>query len=189
MSLDGKLFAILGRLWLNWPVWGGMLATMLLAQHVWVLFAPAERALPGNTSIPLSSRTGQLFGTTSSGGPATSSLDGIRPVGIFAHSTRGFAVMQTPAGQRGVGMGSEVAPGIRLVGTHTDHVILERNGAKQRVDLKVTAVTGGITPAQTVVTRPAETNTPDNAPVLEKLTPDQQRVMKQILQNNHRGLP
>lgn len=190
MLLERKVFTAPVRLWMNWPLWGGLLATLLLAQHAWVLFAPAERALPGDTAIPLSNRTGQLFGTAGATGTATSSLDGIRPVGIFAHSTRGFAVMQTPSGQRGTGLGSEVAPGIRLVETHADHVILERNGVRQRVDLSAASATEGITlAAPSVITPPENPLINANEPLLDRLAPEQQIMMKQMLQNNHRGLP
>lgn len=193
MLLERKVFTAPARLWMNWPIWGGLLATMLLAQHAWVLFAPAERALPGNTSIPLSNRTGQLFGAANNtNNAATSSLDGIRPVGIFAHSTRGFAVMQTPTGQRGVGLGSEVAPGIRLVETHADHVVLERSSIRQRVDLSAASAADGIVvspPAPTVVQQTQSPQLTANAPLLDRLAPEQQTMMKQMLQNNHRGLP
>ncbi|MDD2701497.1 MAG: type II secretion system protein N [Sideroxydans sp.] len=190
MLLERKVFTAPARLWMNWPLWGSVLATMLLAQHAWVLFAPAERALPGNTSIPASNRTGQLFGTASVGSAPSASLDGIRPVGIFAHSTRGFAVMQTPSGQRGVGLGSEVAPGIRLVETHADHVILERNGIRQRVDLSAPSAADGISsPAPAVVQQAEDSRITANAPLLDRLSPEQQTMMKQMLQNNHRGLP
>ena len=192
MLLDSKVFTVPARLWMNWPLWGGLLATLLLAQHVWVLFAPAERALPGDTDIPTSNRTGQLFGTANAPGTSTSSLDGIRPVGIFAHSTRGFAVMQTPNGQLGVGLGSEVAPGIRLIETHADHVILERNGARQRVDLSAAPAADGIvapTPTPTVIRQLENPQLNANAPQIESLVPEQQIMIKQMLQNNHRGLP
>ncbi|GAB4118905.1 MAG: hypothetical protein Fur0026_08560 [Sideroxydans sp.] len=192
MLLEKKIFTAPARLWMNWPLWGGLLATLLLAQHAWVLFAPAERALPSNTDIPLSNRTGQLFGAANSASATTSSLDGIHPVGIFAHSTRGFAVMQTPTGQRGVGLGSEVAPGIRLVETHADHVILERNGVKQRVDLSAASATDGIVttaPTPPVIPQPENPQITANAPLIESMTPEQQLMMKQMLQNNHRGLP
>ena len=190
MLLERKVFTAPTRLWLNWPLWGGLLAMLLLAQHAWVLFAPAERALPGDTAIPPSNHTGQLFGTADTTGTSTSSLDGIRPVGIFAHSTRGFAVMQTPAGQRGVGLGSEVAPGIRLVETHADHVILERNGVKQRVDLSAASAADGITAAAPAADRQAaDPQITANAPLLDKLSPEQQIMMKQMLQHNQRGLP
>ncbi len=182
MSLESKAFTAPARLWHNWPVWGGSLAMILLAQHVWVLFSPAERALPGNTAIPESSRTGQLFGSAGARSAATASLDGIRPIGIFAHSQRGFAVMQTPAGQRGVGLGNEVAPGIRLIETHANHVILERDGVRQRVDLSVTTA-AGIT-----VQTPDEPSPKADATPLEKPAPEQQEMMETIM-NNDRGMP
>jgi hypothetical protein len=170
-----KTFLLATRLWLNWPLWGGVLAMMLLAQHTWVLFAPAEPALPGNTTAPLSSRTGLLFGNAASTGMPTSSLDGLRPIGIFAHGTQGFAVMQTPTGQRGVGLGSEVSPGIRLIETHADHVVLEHNGIRQRVDLSVTAPASLREDAQTANTVPL----PDQLPPGQQTRPE----------NNQRGLP
>lgn len=189
MLLERKLFTTPARLWVNWPLWGGLLAMLLLAQHAWVLFAPAERALPGNTSIPPSSRTGLLFGSADSTSTATSSLDGILPIGIFAHSTRGFAVMQTPTGQHGAGLGSEVAPGIRLIETHADHVILERNGVRQRVDLSAPTATDGISSPAPSAPQQADQRITANEPLLDRLTPEQQTMMKQMLQNNHRGLP
>lgn len=175
---------------MNWPLWGGVLATVLLAQHAWVLFAPAERALPGNTALPPAEHAGQLFGAESAPTSSASSLDGIRPIGIFAHSTRGFAVMQTPGGQRGVGLGSEVAPGIRLVETHTDHVVLERNGVRQRVDLATVSVKDGITSAAPdAIRQAANPQRSENAPPLDSMPPEQQQMMKQMLQNNRRELP
>jgi hypothetical protein len=192
MLLERKLFTVPARLWMNWQLWGGLLATLLLAQHAWVLFAPAERVLPGNTSIPLSNRTGQLFGTVTANtsSAVTSSLDGIRPIGIFAHSTRGFAVMQTTTGQRGVGLGSDVAPGIRLVETHADYVVLERSGTKQRVDLSAASATKGIASASpAAIQQAANPRLSANQPLLDRLAPEQQIMMKQMLQNNHRGLP
>lgn len=192
MLLESKAFTAPTRLWMNWPLWGGLLATLLLAQHAWVLFAPAERALPSGTDIPTSNHTGQLFGTANTTSTTTSSLDGIRPIGIFAHSTRGFAVMQTPTGQRGVGLGSEVAPGIRLIETHADYVILERNGTRQRVDLSAASATGGIMTAEPTPTVMQQGEYPQlkaNAPQIESLVPEQQIMMKQMLQNNHRGSP
>ncbi len=189
MSLSGNIFSTTVGFWMNWPLWGGLLAMLLLAQHFWVLFAPLERALPGNTAISSTALTGQLFGTSDGSNAATSSLDGMRPIGIFAHATRGFAVMQTPNGQRGVGLGSEVAPGIRLVETHTDHVILERNGSRQRVDLTVPTATVGISPAQTAATRQTETRISAGTSLQESLAPEQQLMMKNALINNHGGQP
>lgn len=129
---------------MNWPLWGGLLAMLLLAKHVWVLFAPAEHAVPGTTVTAQSAQAEQLFGTVSAGA-AAAPLSGIRPIGIFASSKNGFAVMQTETGQVGVGLGGQVVPGVRLVETHSDYVMLERNGVRQRADLDKThvAVDGG----------------------------------------------
>jgi hypothetical protein len=185
MSLDRKVFAAPARLWMNWPLWGGMLAMLLLAKHAWVLFAPAERAVPGNATATSSSKTGQLFGTASIGS-STASLDGIRLLGIFAHPTRGFAVMQTPSGQRGVGLGNEVAPGIRLTETHAGHVVLERNGARHRLELDKAAV-AGITPVQAMPQVHGITVPPAGGKMLDPLTPEQQTILQQ--QQLIRGRP
>ena len=147
MSLGRKVFAAPARLWMNWPLWGGLLATLLLAKHAWVLFAPSEHAVPGTVISAQSAQAEQLFGTVSTG-TSTASLNGIRPIGIFASRKDGFAVMQTESGQVGVGLGGQVVPGVRLVETHPDYVILERNGTQQRVDLsQAPADASGITPA------------------------------------------
>ena len=145
MSLGKKVFAAPARLWMNWPLWGGLLAVLLLAKHVWVLFAPAEHAVPGTTIAPQSAQAEQLFGTVSTT-TTSASINGIRPIGIFASRKNGFAVMMTETGQIGVGLGGEVVPGVRLVETQPEYVILERNGMRQRVDLgKAPATTDGIT--------------------------------------------
>jgi general secretion pathway protein C len=164
---------------MNWPLWGGLLATLLLAKHVWVLFAPAEHAVPGTTVAAQSVQAEQLFGTVSTTTSAAS-LNGIRPIGIFASRINGFAVMMTETGQLGVGLGGEVAPGIRLVETHADHVILERNGVKQRVDLsKAPAATGGITPANAAPKVRGMTVPPAGGQLLDQLTPEQQTILQQ----------
>lgn len=188
MSLDRKVFAAPARLWMNWPLWGGLLAMLLLAKHAWVLFAPVERAVPGSVSTAQPTEAGQLFGMADSGS-SSASLDGIRPIGIFAHSKHGFAVLQTGSGQFGVGLGSEVAPGIRLVETHADHVVLERNGARHRVDLDKTAVASGITP---VAGRPqvrGMTVPPAGGQLLDRLSPEQQQILQQQQSELIRGRP
>jgi general secretion pathway protein C len=185
MSLGNKVFAAPVRLWMNWPLWGGLLAMLLLAKHAWVLFAPAEHAVPGTTLATQSAQTEQLFGTVNTVA-ATSSLSGIRPIGIFASRKNGFAVMMTETGQVGVGLGELVAPGIRLVETHADHVILERNGVKQRVDLsQAPAATGGVTPAAPMVR--GMTVPPAGGQLLDQLTPEQQKIMQQQQRELIRG--
>jgi hypothetical protein len=189
MSLASKVFVAPARLWMNWPLWGGLLAMLLLAKHAWVLFAPAERAVPASVIASQSDRTGQMFGTISTAS-SSASLNGIRPVGIFAGGKDGFAVMQTGSGQVGVGVGGQVVPGVRLVETHADYVILEHNGARQRVDLeKVATTTGGITPVQdnNQVRGELSPATPIQQRVLDRLTPAQRAVLQQQQRDMTRG--
>lgn len=187
MSLGRKVFAAPARLWMNWPLWGGLLAMLLLAKHAWVLFAPAERAIPATTNATGSVQAEQLFGVVSTAN-AAASLSGIRPIGIFAHSKHGFAVMMTERGQVGVGMGELVVPGVRLVETHADHVVLERNGVRQRVDLsKASAATGGITTATPAVR--GMTVPPAGGQMLDQLTPEQQAILQQQQRELIRGRP
>jgi hypothetical protein len=187
MSLGKKVFAAPARLWMNWPLWGGLLAMLLLAKHVWVLFAPAEHAVPGTTVAAQSAQTEQLFGTVATTN-ASASLSGIRPIGIFASRKNGFAVMMTESGQVGVGLGSEVAPGVRLVETQSDYVILERNGVKQRVDLsKAPAATGGVTPVSEAPKVRGMTVPPAGGNLLDQLTPEQQATLQQQQRDLIRG--
>lgn len=58
----------------------------------------------------------------------------IKLLGVVAASggQRGYAVVQLEARQiLAVREGEDVAPGIRLAQVHTDHVVLERNGARE----------------------------------------------------------
>lgn len=187
MSLGRKVFAAPARLWMNWPLWGGLLAMLLLAKHVWVLFAPAEQAIPATAITTGPAQAEQMFGVVSTTTSATS-LNGIRPIGIFAHSKRGFAVMMTESGQVGVGMGEQVVPGVRLVETHADHVILERNGVRQRVDLSnAPAAMSGITSSAPAVR--GMTVPPAGGQMLDELTPEQQAILKKQQQELQRGRP
>ena len=189
MSLDRKVFAAPARLWLNWPLWGGLLAMLLLAKHAWILFAPTDRAVPVTLSASQAATTGQLFGTVNTS-TSTASLNGIQPIGIFASSKNGFAVMQTGNGQVGVGLGGQVAPGIKLVETHSDYVILESNGARHRVDLvKVPAAGGGIVPAnnESPAASNAFANQNGQSRMLDHLTPEQRAILLHQQQELIRG--
>ncbi len=190
MSLGKKIFAAPARLWMNWPLWGGLLAALLLAKHVWVLFAPAEHAVPGTTVAAQSAQAEQLFGTVSTAS-ASASLNGIRPIGIFASRKNGFAVMMTETGQIGVGVGGQVAPGVRLIETHPDYVILERNGVRQRVDLdRAPAATGGITPVREAAPRnDFAPVTKEQAQMFDQLTPEQRKILQYQQQELIRGKP
>jgi hypothetical protein len=169
------------------------LAVLLLAKHVWVLFAPAEHAVPGTTIAPQSAQAEQLFGTVTTTTTAAS-MNGIRPIGIFASRKNGFAVLMTESGQIGVGLGGEVVPGVRLVETQPDYVILERNGIKQRVDLSIApAAAGGVSPVPDAA--PARATTPvrgdpipaANGQLLEQLSPEQRMTLQQQQRELIRG--
>jgi hypothetical protein len=194
MSLGKKVFAAPTRLWLNWPLWGGLLAVLLLAKHIWVLFAPAENAIPGTTIVPQSAQAEQLFGTVTTTTSAAS-MNGIRPIGIFASRKNGFAVLMTESGQIGVGLGGEVVPGVRLVETQPGYVILERNGVKQQVDLSIApAAAGGVSPVPSAppaarATIPVRSE-PIPAPkeqLLEQLTPEQRMTLQEQQRELIRG--
>lgn len=172
MSLGKRVFEAPARIWMNWPLWGGLLAMLLLAKHAWVLFAPAEHAVPGMTVATQTAPAEQLFGVVNTN-TSSASLSGIRPIGIFASRKNGFAVMQTETGQIGVGVGGQVVPGVRLVETHPDYVILERNGVQQRVDLARQPAASGITPVR------GESVPAAAAPLLDRLTPEQRMVLQQ----------
>jgi len=130
----GKIGGLV-RQFISWRSVGAALLGVLLAKWTWLLFAPASPAIPA-AAWEASAEAERVFGiasVTDTSAPAT--LGNIKLVGVFAHRTRGFAVMQVDEKQIGVGQGDEVKPGLRLVETHTDHVILERAGMRQRVDL------------------------------------------------------
>jgi hypothetical protein len=168
---------------MNWPLWGGLLATLLLAKHAWVVFAPAEHAVPGTTVGTQTAQAGQLFGTVDTSS-STASLNGIRPIGIFAHRTAGFAVLLTERGQIGVALGREVMPGIVLAETHVDHVVLEQHGIRHRVELdKAPAAAGGISPVRSDPASAAQIQ------VLNQLTPEQQKILRLQQQELIRGRP
>lgn len=191
MSLARKLFAAPARLWMNWPLWGGLLATLLLAKHAWVVFAPSEHAVPGTTTATQSAQTEQLFGTVNVA-TSTASLGGIRPIGIFASRNSGFAVLQTETGQIGVGVGGQVVPGVRLVETHSDYVILERDGSRQRVDLSKAPAAGaaaaaGTAPVQAASPVRADPIADAQAQALSKLSPEQQKILQLQQQELIRG--
>ena len=187
MSLGRKVFAAPARLWMNWPLWGGLLAMLLLAKHAWVLFAPSEHAVPSTAISAQSAQSEQLFGTVNTS-TSTASLNGIRPIGIFASRKDGFAVMRTESGQVGVGLGGQVVPGIRLVETHPDYVILERNGIQQRVDLSQAPVNaGGITPTRAAVPAQDDPGAAAQMQTLDQLTPEQRVILQQQQQEIRRG--
>lgn len=154
----------IARQFFSWQGLGAAVLGVLLAKWVWVLFAPASAAMPA-ASWEASGAAERLFGTASvADTSALATLGDIKLIGVFAHPTKGFAVMQVDEKQIGVGLGDEVKPGVKLVETDANYVMLERAGVRQRVDLTGAIAAGGTGPAPSYVapvpTPPAPTYTP-----------------------------
>jgi general secretion pathway protein C len=105
---------------------------VVLAYWSWAWLAPAAAArapLVAQASQDSSSAAG-LFGTAQ---PA-SSASAVRLTGVVAASggRRGHAVLRVD-GKKTLAVleGEEVEPGLRLAEIHVDHIVLERNGARE----------------------------------------------------------
>jgi general secretion pathway protein C len=130
----GKLAAIMQRVF-SWQALGAALLGIVLARWTWVLFAPASPAMPP-ASWEASGDAGRLFGTAIVANAGDlSTVGNIKLIGVFAHRTQGFAVMQVDEKQIGVAQGDEIKPGVRLAETHADHVVIEQGGIRHRVDM------------------------------------------------------
>lgn len=115
----------------------------LLAKWTWVLLAPRATAIAVAPERGTAAEAGKLFGVPAAV-PASSVaevavLPNARLMGVFSAKTgkSGFAVLKLDdKRQVGVAAGESVAPGVRLVEIHPDHVLLERSGVRQRVNLE-----------------------------------------------------
>ena len=108
---------------------------VVLAYWTWVWLAPRPEPRAQATAEPggrIESAYG-LFGSAQRNAAAPTGI-AIKLLGVVAASggRRGHAVVQIDARQTiVVREGEDIAPGIRLAEVHTDHVILERNGARE----------------------------------------------------------
>lgn len=144
-AIGDMVLSNLSRLAAYWPLsWRGLSALILgvlLAKWIWILFAPQATFTSAVPERAAGIETGQLFGVpvatdTVSQGVA---LPNVQLLGVFTASRGkpGFAVLKLDdARQLGVAEGEEVAAGTRLVAVHADHVMLERAGVQQRVNLE-----------------------------------------------------
>jgi hypothetical protein len=122
-----------------------VLLGILLAKWTWALLSPASAGVPATTVWKKNEDAERLFGVASaSGAAATAPFGNMQLVGVFAHKTQGFAVLQVQGKQLGVGLGEEVMPGVRLVETQSTYVMLERAGVRQRLDMQAAATSAGI---------------------------------------------
>lgn len=118
----------------------GVLATLaaasllgvVLAYWSWAWLAPASaaRAPAVAEAAPQTSAADSLFGTAK----ASSSASTVRLTGVVAASEGrlGHAVLRLD-GKKTVAVlqGEDVEPGLRLAEVHVDHIVLERNGARE----------------------------------------------------------
>ena len=135
----------LSRLFLYLPFsWRGLSALILgilLANWFWILFAPHTTFTSIMPERAASVEAGRLFGVTSSNETAIQgvALPNVQLLGVFA-ATGGkpsFAILKLDNNrQKGVAEGEEVSSGTKLIVVHADHVLLERAGVQQRVDLE-----------------------------------------------------
>jgi general secretion pathway protein C len=109
----------------------------VLAYWSWALFAPppVPRAPAAVEIAGRTSSANGLFGSLKEGlGAAAASSGALRLVGVVAASglRRGHAVLRLDAKNTvAVLQGEDVEPGLRLAEVHVDHVVLERNGARE----------------------------------------------------------
>ena len=108
---------------------------VVLAYWSWVWLAPASAArapaVP-DTASSASSAAG-LFGSAKQG-PGAAAAGSIRLMGVVAASGErpGHAVLRLDAKKTvAVLEGEDIEPGLRLAEVHVDHIVLERNGARE----------------------------------------------------------
>lgn len=119
-----------------------------LAHWTWVLYAPRQDSAAAQAAQADAATAGQiiaaahLFGHSTQPVPAHLS-DGadlnIRLKGVFAALGRipGYAIINTGGkGDLAVRAGDEMQPGIRLQSVHSQYIVVDRDGALQRINLE-----------------------------------------------------
>jgi general secretion pathway protein C len=110
---------------------------LVLAYWSWAWLAPppAPRAPAVVETAGLTSSAAGLFRTVKEGpGAAAAASSAVRLLGVVAASggRRGHAVLRLDAKKTvAVLQGEDVEPGLRLAEVHVDHIVLERNGARE----------------------------------------------------------
>ena len=118
-----------------------VLLGVVLAYWSWAWLAPAPvpRAPAAVEAASPASSAGGLFGSVKRGpAAAAATSNAVHLLGVVAASggRPGHAVLRLDAKKTvAVLQGEDVEPGLRLAEVHTDHVVLERNGAREKVAL------------------------------------------------------
>jgi general secretion pathway protein C len=115
----------------------------VLAKWTWALLAPPQAPLtPASGTATLDrAALASLFGGAPMGASVsgTDPSTGLRLKGVVAatKADAGSAIFNAGGKDFAVRTGEEIRPGMRLAGVLTDHVLVERAGARGRVDLEV----------------------------------------------------
>jgi general secretion pathway protein C len=114
---------------------------LVLAYWTWAWFAPrveprAQAAvLAGSDTVGLTRAATGLFGGAPAGRNGSApTRNSVGLLGVVAASggRSSYAVLRLDAKKTvAVSAGAEVEPGLRLVEVHVDHIVLERNGARE----------------------------------------------------------
>lgn len=168
------------RWFFSWHSLGSVLLGILLAKWIWLLLAPVSPSLPATAAWKKTDAAERLFGTAiAPSALAVSSLGNSQLIGVFAHPTEGFAVLQVDNKQIGVALGGMVSPGVRLVETHADHVILEYAGLRQRADLQGLVTASGTSTVIDAAMKPQPDTSLAAAKAMDKLQTYQQNMLQQ----------
>lgn len=119
-----------------WRVLAVLVIVAMLANWTWILFAPRSAAVLPAVPPAANSHAERLFGIAAVSAVTVSDvMPNVRLVGVFA-GVPGFAVLEID-GKRQVWLaaGREIVAGAKLLEVAADHVVIERNGARQQIPL------------------------------------------------------
>ncbi len=125
---------------------------IVLAYWTWAWFAPRPepRALVSAETGGRTAAAAALFGRAQRGANAAAPTGiAVKLLGVVAASPgrRGYALVESEPRQVIVASeGQDIGPGLRLAEIHADHVVLERNGARETLALPERAKAAAATP-------------------------------------------
>lgn len=113
-----------------------VLLAAVLAYWSWRWVAPPPASRAPAAELAAGAAADGLFGKLSSASSAVAPPSAVRLMGVVAAATgrSGYAVLKMDAKKAvAVPQGEDIEPGLRLAEVHADHVVLERNGAREKL--------------------------------------------------------